>query len=179
MPIAQPIVNVPAVAEAAEAVGSPSLYQMFEAQIDVLLLVAMLALAVAAILNRRGVDGNRLALAQLAHMPVRVIQLGSSSGTYTHGDASMANLATLIEPAKTGAETFYSGRRGVSLTLDRDAFDFHITTMAARHKGEHAEIINLADALGYELMDEDECPSVRHADGSITTYLVPSEPVEV
>ncbi|WP_263729942.1 hypothetical protein [Cellulomonas sp. SG140] len=72
-----------------------------------------------------------------------------------------------------GAFTSASGR--ASLQLNQTAFDFHLRVedYESADTDELTALLRIAESLGFELMDDDECPPVYGADGSATWYLTP------
>ncbi|NEA50466.1 hypothetical protein [Streptomyces sp. SID10815] len=62
-------------------------------------------------------------------------------------------------------------RPGITLHVDEELFDFHITA-APDHSSEHlAEVLEAATTLGLSLLDLDECEPDVLPDDSIRLYL--------
>ncbi|MFJ9158673.1 hypothetical protein ACIRPS_17940 [Streptomyces griseoviridis] len=62
-------------------------------------------------------------------------------------------------------------RPGVTLHVDEELFDFHITASPEHTSENLAWVLQAAEALGLSLLDQDECEPEVLPDDSIRLYL--------
>ncbi|PSL04148.1 hypothetical protein CLV30_106153 [Haloactinopolyspora alba] len=65
--------------------------------------------------------------------------------------------------------------KDVHLSLDDEAYDFHVELQPDYDTRNLAKALNLAEALGFEVIEPDECEAEVLPDGRTRIYLVPTD----
>lgn len=67
----------------------------------------------------------------------------------------------------------------VDMMLDPDNYDWHIDLRPGHLGPEVATVIAVAEALGMEIYDEEECEPTVLEDGTMRLWMSPKDPVDV